>query len=391
MKAIKGKGSITPLEDKPRGKCRKWRLRVSTGEKDPKTGKYKPPYSRNFTGTYREAEAALREFIAEIEGDQIVKRCGISFGDFTKVWLEERKTKVAYSTWKRDEGLVRVLNMHLKNALLEEIDASMVDDVYTAIMNGDTPTKKKPSGTYGNMLAATLSKILKRAKSKKLIVANPCDDVTMPAIDTKEKKALNHKQIVDLVEKMDPCKGSQLSILMSIKTGIRRGETCGLAWGDVNFSDKTITIAHARDVRGELGDTKTISSERVIPLPDSLAANLLARKRYIEAEFALVRSKTGTAYPKLEPSTPIICNALGEGYAPHAITTWWDRNRKKLGFEEWTVHEMRHSYLTEMARRKIDTKTLQKLAGHAKYSTTEDIYVHVSMEQKREAVEAMDW
>ena len=31
------------------------------------------------------------------------------------------------------------------------------------------------------------------------------------------------------------------------------------------------------------------------------------------------------------------------------------------------------------------------LAGHAKYSTTMDIYTHVDMAQKHEAVEAMDW
>jgi site-specific recombinase XerD len=52
---------------------------------------------------------------------------------------------------------------------------------------------------------------------------------------------------------------------------------------------------------------------------------------------------------------------------------------------------MRHSYLSELARRKVEPKVLQQLAGHAKFSTTMDIYVHVDMEQKQQAVALMDW
>lgn len=70
MAETKGKGAIIQLEkDKPRSKCRKWQLRVSLG-RDPRTGKYRQK-TRYFTGTYTQAKAALREFIAEIEGDRV--------------------------------------------------------------------------------------------------------------------------------------------------------------------------------------------------------------------------------------------------------------------------------------------------------------------------------
>ena len=70
MAITRGKGSIVQMDkSKPRGKCRKWRLKVSTG-KDPRTGKYSYKAHR-FEGTYTQAKAALRVFIAEVEDDAV--------------------------------------------------------------------------------------------------------------------------------------------------------------------------------------------------------------------------------------------------------------------------------------------------------------------------------
>ena len=76
---------------------------------------------------------------------------------------------------------------------------------------------------------------------------------------------------------------------------------------------------------------------------------------------------------------------------PHSSTRWWTRERKGLGLEGWTLHELRHSYITELARRKVDPKVLQTIAGHAKFSTTMDIYTHVDMEDKKDALKVVDW
>ncbi len=89
-KKVKGEGTIVQLEkDKPKGKCRKWQLRVSTG-KDPRTGKYKTK-TRRFSGTYTQAAAALREFIAEIEDDRVATRAGTTFKECAEDFLARRE------------------------------------------------------------------------------------------------------------------------------------------------------------------------------------------------------------------------------------------------------------------------------------------------------------
>ncbi|MDO4401303.1 MAG: hypothetical protein Q4D27_10205 [Coriobacteriia bacterium] len=56
---------------KPKGKCRKWKLVVSLG-RDARTGKY-PQKARAFHDTYTQAQKALAEFVAEINGGAVVR------------------------------------------------------------------------------------------------------------------------------------------------------------------------------------------------------------------------------------------------------------------------------------------------------------------------------
>lgn len=390
MTKIKGNGTITPLEDKPRAKCRKWRLRVSSGQRDFNTGRYKQ-YTRCFSGTYREAQAALREFIDEIEDNQVTKRTNVLFGEYVDIWLAKRKETKAYGTWRRDVDRSNVARLHLEKAKLSEITPEVIEGVYKAILSGGTPSGKVPSGAYAHDVAITLGNILKQAKADGLISSNPCESVSPPTPDTKEKKALTFEQMTDLVSKLDPTDASQLAIRLSIRTGMRRGEVCGLSWGDIDFENKTISIVHSYDEIGNLKKPKTNAGTRIIPISDSVVSDLQQRKQYLEASFESIRKEFDLKYPVLEADTPVICNTLGERQLPHSVTRWWDRRRKEFGLEGWTVHEMRHSYLSEMARRNVNVKTLQVLAGHANFSTTMNIYTHVSLEQKREAVQVVDW
>lgn len=87
-KTTKGSGSIIQLEkDKPKSKCRKWQLRVSTG-KDPKTGKYVTKV-RAFKGTLSDAKSALREFIEELEANRIQGKTSYTLREYCDRYLEE--------------------------------------------------------------------------------------------------------------------------------------------------------------------------------------------------------------------------------------------------------------------------------------------------------------
>lgn len=51
--------------------------------------------------------------------------------------------------------------------------------------------------------------------------------------------------------------------------------------------------------------------------------------------------------------------------------------------EGWTLHELRHTYLTILAVNGVKPKVMQELAGHARMATTLEIDTHVNMDAKR--------
>lgn len=378
-----------PLENKPTSRCRKWKLIASVG-RDPKTGKYKQK-NKTFTGSYSDAVEALKAFERDVK-ERKVTTTSTTFKAFREQWSKDRKAlagkdipddkRIAASTVDKDDGLLKCASLHLDHYKMKDITPAVLEHMYTALRSGESPSGKKLSGTYTQMVAVCLHRMFKDAVKEGCMAYNPCDLAEVPKRDTEEKKALRIGEMKELIERLNPTDPPQLVILLAIKLGLRRGEAHALTWGDVDGN--VLHVHRAVDRNGNVGKTKTKKSKRDLPLTESVKSDLQKRRSQQEKEF----KDTGL---KIDADTPIICNKFGERYIPNVSTHWWINHRDALGFTGWTIHEMRHSYLSEMARRGTDVKVLQELAGHANYSTTMNIYTHVTLEDKKQAIEVVDW
>jgi integrase len=274
--------------------------------------------------------------------------------------------------------------MHLRKKRLNDITPQNLENMYQSLLDGDSPSGKMLSGTYVSGIAATLHTLFRDCIREGLLMNNPCDIARAPTVDTPERKALKADSIIELIEQLDPAQPTQLCLLLMVKTGMRRGEAHGLSWGDI--TDNAIRITHSYDDAGNLKGTKTKKSNREIPLTDSVRADLEIRRQQMLQDLVQTGHRA-----RIRPDMPVICNELRERILPHATTRWFARNRARLGLDGWTPHEMRHSYLSELARRGVPVKILQELAGHENYQTTMNIYVHVSEEDKKNAIKVVDW
>lgn len=383
MPTIRGRGSIIPLDKTvSKSKCKRWQIRFNIG-RDLATGKYKQ-VARNIVGTYSDAERALRKLIIECEDEGTIRKSNMLFGDYASAWLQERKETKAHGTWRSEVDRIKCVNIHLAKAKLHEITPDILESVYQKLLDGKSPSGKKLSKAYVKSIDATLHRLFKQAVKDKHIQSNPCDLTETPASDTKEKKSLSLSQMKELLSKLDATQPSQLTIILALRTGMRRGEIHGLSWCDIDFEKHEISIKHSYDTGGHLKVPKTKNSCREIPVSKN-TIDCLEKRRYA------LREQLSNNGLKLTADTPVICNELGERMLPSSTTRWWVRNRDSFGLSGFTVHEMRHSYLSEMARNGTDVKVLQMLAGHANFSTTMDIYTHVKMEQKRAAIDAINW
>lgn len=150
-------------------------------------------------------------------------------------------------------------------------------------------------------------------------------------------------------------------------------------------------MSHSFDGLGNLKETKTKAGILLLPLPEVTREALLKQKATQAAQFAKTNQwrKPEEGYLKRTEDTPVIATHYGERVAPGSLSRWWSIGRVGYGLEGWSFHELRHSYLTMLALNGVHPKVMQELVGHYSLQITMNIYTHVNLDAKKEAVAAV--
>lgn len=395
---VTGSGSVVQMEKgKQRGKCRRWQLRVSTGL-DPRTGRYLRK-TRIFNGTYTEAQRALNEFIEDIESGGVQLRSSYTFNEYSERYLERRRAarEIADTTLEKQGFMYHAAAHHIGFLKLEQITPQVLDDMYASMLKGDTLSGKPSHGSYVKQLHDNLVLVFASAVEEGLLASNPCDRATPPKQDTKPKKAVPKDKVQQLIDELDPAKPNECAYLLAVTMGLRRGEICGLSWGDIDFESNIVNVNRSYDTLGNLKGTKTKAGTRLLPLHPVAREGLLKLKEQQKIEFEKnnVSRREHKATRGEKPiivqtdESPVITGRYGRRVTPQAMSRWWSTDRKKYGLEGFTLHELRHTYLTMLAMSGVHPKVMQELAGHYSSQITMDIYTHVNMDAKRNAMEAL--
>ena len=59
-------------------------------------------------------------------------------------------------------------------------------------------------------------------------------------------------------------------------------------------------------------------------------------------------------------------------------------------FEEFTAHQLRHTYCSMLQWSGVDIKTAQELMGHSEYGVTANIYTHIDEQSKTNAAKLQE-
>ena len=348
---------IEKLEkDKHNGKCRKWRLwiRLSDGKKR----------SRRFTGAYREAQQALADFRAEIESEVV---CADSFAGYADSWLSYRIASCNFEvgTIEANRTAINVLDAEFGKLRLDELTPDRCRDGLTSIRNGGGRTL---SGAYMNKLFVTFHAILRQAHMDGRIARDPLAGIPAPKVDTREKDWLSPDELAALVDRLGSMKldGRTVAVYLIAYLGLRRGEACGIHTSDVDMDTRMVHVRHAvKERSGRTGDTKTSAGMRDLPIPDGLYDVL---SRWVDRRAALGFSDAET----------FACSTRGTMLTPQNFYQWWERNKADLGADGMTLHQIRHSNLSMMARH-MNVFDLQRWAGWSSIAPAKT-YVHADAE-----------
>ncbi|NNA77015.1 tyrosine-type recombinase/integrase [Pseudomonas lactis] len=146
-------------------------------------------------------------------------------------------------------------------------------------------------------------------------------------------------------------------VLVSLNTGMRRGELFSLTWPMVNFQTKTITVG---------GDTAKTSETRHIPM-NAETFNTLKAWKDQSGESAFV-------FPGLE------------GGRMEDVKSAWLKLLKEARITGFRWHDMRHDFASRLVMAGVPLNTVRDLLGHTDIKMTLR-YAHLAPDIKAAAVE----
>ena len=226
-------------------------------------------------------------------------------------------------------------------------------------------------------LKRTLATILADAKRQRLVEHNFASRDYIAPIQgyKKEVKILNDKEAKILANYLhtEPNPRWKIALLTVLFMGLRRGELAGLEWKDIDYENKTMTIA--RSVQDIIGfglitkEPKTENSKRTISKPDKLIDYL---KEY-EVWWLNQKKYLGD---RLGDTDRLFCTEDGTDISPGLFRVWLQKTLAKVDLPKVTLHSLRHTNITLQLVAGVDMKTVSARAGHSKASTTSDFYSH---------------
>ena len=282
-----------------------------------------------------------------------------------RVYLEEKTGKVKDSTLKCYQRNIRC---HILPKLGGRVAANLtvedIDDYLKAMQESFSP---KLVREVGALLLALL----------RLAGINFTGEVTLPKVRQKNVEVFTEtelKQLARIILRRTDETG--LGILLTVYTGIRLGELCGLKWQDVNAGKGMLHVQRTVErVAQEDGTTclavltpKTESSNRWIPIPQEMMRVLKPDQRLPETYLLT----GGEIIPD-----------------PRTMQNRYRALLKRIGVPYRNFHALRHTYATRCIEQGIDAKSVSELLGHSDVRTTLRLYVHASMDYKSKAVEAI--
>ncbi|MHB2265691.1 tyrosine-type recombinase/integrase [Aliihoeflea sp. PC F10.4] len=172
-------------------------------------------------------------------------------------------------------------------------------------------------------------------------------------------------------------------LLTAVFTGLRSSELRGLRWQDVDFVKAEISVRQRTDRYGEIGATKSHSSQRTLPVPP-VVMNALK-------EWKLACPTGELVFPNGQGNPESHSNIINRGLTPamKRAGLTLDTGKKNddgepiIAARYSGLHDLRHFYASWLINPKeagglgLDMKTVQARMGHSSIVVTADVYSHL--------------
>lgn len=377
----------------------RWRIRWDLPP-DPDTGERRQG-SRGGFATLREADAALRAVLGQVEQGVYVPPARATLAAYLRGWLAGLTVRPTTfdNYWRSAERKVipRIGGVALRELQPEHLDALYRELERRGKVAGPCRVAGVTCGAHGcapdrhgglapksvRHVHTMLHKALQDAAERGHVPRNVAALANPP-----RKRATRSKRARDecwtagqLRTFLAHVADERLCALWQLfaTTGLRRAEALGLRWSDLDLDGaqlrvgrQTVTAVAGRAVWSD--DGKSPSAERTIALDPATLDALRAHRRRQAAE----RLAAGPVWSEDGHDGDLIfTRADGRALHPKRVSQMFTCRAVAAGLPTIGVHGLRHTYATAALRAGVPVEVLSRRLGHADVATTLRIYAHV--------------
>lgn len=300
--------------------------------------------------------------------------------------LKERNG-MKMTTAERYRDMLKRINDEIGPLKLQDIRPDHLNRLYVKLAE---PGQNKRTGMGLSQKTIiehhrVISSIFSQAVKEQLVPSNIAQRATPPKNPKKEMDAFEAEEVQAILKALEsePLKWQVMTHLL-IATGARRGEIMGMRWKNVDWDNHRLYLCENRvytPKSGAISTTLKTGENRYVSI--SLAVlDLLKRWQSEQAEFY--------KFLGITPSDYVLTADDGQPMHPDSPTDWLAKFAKRHDLPPIHPHKFRHTQASLLISEGVDILTVSKRLGHAKVSTTLDIYSHALAKSDEKASDTLD-
>ncbi|WP_449074566.1 tyrosine-type recombinase/integrase [Ruminococcus sp.] len=307
----------------------------------------------------------------------------MKWGKLVDLWLAHKKPFLKERQYKNYVNYLShfsSLNERSINKLVKTDFQQIILDEFECNSHTRKPTAKKTLREW----RGAARQVFNYAIENRILDYSPAQYIEIPRnAKTTTRRALTAQEQLWVISTEHR---AQLPAMIMLLAGLRLGECLALQWQDINFNQRTISVHQKLITKGKVHieqGAKTVSGVRTVTDVPKLLIDFLKKQPEHKPDDFVVTSAKGalmsdTAWRRLWNSYMTELNIKYGDFSdyknrPHSK---FDPAGVPFVIDRFTAHSLRHTCATNLLYTGHELHYVQKQMGHAKPSTTLDIYTH---------------
>lgn len=309
----------------------------------------------------------------------------VKFETFAEQWFEEyAQLNLRNTSYERMRRITHRIYPIIGHMRMDKITSRHIQQLINELaLNGKNELN-------GNSLSRKIiihhlsfvSVVFSYAVKMGMLSYNPCQNVSVPKGEAKEKEIYTLEEIAkvfELLDKEDVPTKYRAFFKLAVYSGFRRSELLGLEWKDIDWNNNLISVKRTSNYvagKGMYTDTtKTKKSQRTLKFADYVMEMLGKLKDEQDKEIEQLGDKwyyTDRIF-------------VGWDGKPMNINTpykWFRDFCTKNHLKFCDIHSLRHLNASLLINGGVDIVAVSGALGHSQVSTTGNIYSHMFQEAR---------